>query len=363
MITLKVSNRTLLNRIIKLVVRNSKRIFSIYFYRNILKWRKLKGKFKGERIFLIGNGPSINKTPLFLLKNEYTICFNRFNLMYERLNWIPNFYMVMDSHVGLDMQDEINKLITNTDYNFFPDISPDLKSFRKFIGDKENVYYFHGEPVKFSNHLPWVKNGNTVVFPAFQILKYLGFSEIYFCGVDANYILHKNSKIIEEKILKGKTTQVIKSEADDDPNHFDPRYFGKGRVYHQPDEYVVNKLFENMDTTYHQTKNSLTKIINVGYDSKIEIFEKKDFIEVLNYPKDRIEQIFEELVATFNFKCLDEFLKSVNYCNDINEWNTNKDINALKTDYAVQVIKDKIFETIPIGPFEGYIYFIQRNRI
>ena len=54
-------------------------------------WSHLKNKYKNKRVFLIGNGPSLKKTPLHFLKNEYTIVFNRFNLFFERINWIPTF--------------------------------------------------------------------------------------------------------------------------------------------------------------------------------------------------------------------------------------------------------------------------------
>lgn len=340
-----------------------KTCLSPYFYTNYFKWRKLKGKYAGKRIFIIGNGPSLNKTPLYLLKNEYTICFNRFNLMLERINWCPNFYMVMDSAVAVDIKDEINEMIRQVDHGFFPDIATDSVNFRKFLDDLPNIYYLHAEPIKFSNYLPWVNNGNTVVFPAFQILKYLGFSEILFCGIDVNYVVDKTCNIVEQYRLKGKTIDVIESNEDDDTNHFDPRYFGKGRVYHQPDSYVVEQIFKNMDTVYKYTRNSSVKIVNVGYDSKVEVFEKKDFIEALDYSEEKIRQIFEALVITFNYKTLDHFLQSVNYCKDVNEWDENKDINALTTAEATKMIKSKIFDTIPIGPFEGKIFFINRKTV
>ena len=37
----------------------------------------------GKRVFLIGNGPSLNKTNLDLIKNEYSIAMNRISLIYE----------------------------------------------------------------------------------------------------------------------------------------------------------------------------------------------------------------------------------------------------------------------------------------
>src|ERR1700755_2894836 len=61
--------------------------------RSAENWKNLKGAYAGKRVFLVGNGPSLNKTPLHLLANEYTMCFNRFNIMFERLGWIPTFYM------------------------------------------------------------------------------------------------------------------------------------------------------------------------------------------------------------------------------------------------------------------------------
>ena len=40
------------------------------------KLRRLKDKYKGERCFILGNGPSLAKTDLSLLRNEYTFGLN-----------------------------------------------------------------------------------------------------------------------------------------------------------------------------------------------------------------------------------------------------------------------------------------------
>src|SRR5437868_3558591 len=60
------------------------------------RWEGLRGRFAGQRAFLIGNGPSLNRTPLHLLKGERTLCFNRFNLMFDRLGWRPTMYATVD---------------------------------------------------------------------------------------------------------------------------------------------------------------------------------------------------------------------------------------------------------------------------
>ena len=90
------------------------RFSSIYCYENIAKWRKAERSYGGKRCFLIANGPSLNMTPLYLLKDEYTIMFNRASLMIERLNYNPSFYMVTDSLVASNIREEIPYYIVTT---------------------------------------------------------------------------------------------------------------------------------------------------------------------------------------------------------------------------------------------------------
>ena len=85
------------------------------------QWKQLQNKFKGQRVFLIGNGPSLNKTSLYLLKDEYTICFNHFYLFEERLIWSPTFYCITDNLVLKDLLGQLASLIEK--YKFFIKIS------------------------------------------------------------------------------------------------------------------------------------------------------------------------------------------------------------------------------------------------
>ena len=125
----------LIRRIFRYLAYLTKR----FIYRNDLdykKWELLKNKYMGKRAFLIGNGPSLNKTPLHLLENEVTLCVNRFNLMFDRLNWCPDMYTIADDVVILDMIDELDEIKDNVKYLFLPDIhpsSPISVNYRKLI--------------------------------------------------------------------------------------------------------------------------------------------------------------------------------------------------------------------------------------
>ena len=86
---------------------------------NKKKWKQLQNKYLGQRVFLIGNGPSLNKTPLYLLRDEYTMCFNRFSLLVERINWSPTFFTTTDNLVLNDLVTELESIIpTTTIWNF-----------------------------------------------------------------------------------------------------------------------------------------------------------------------------------------------------------------------------------------------------
>ena len=113
---------------------------------NTKKWESYENKFKGKRVFLIGNGPSLNETPMHLLENEFTMCFNRFYLMQERLNWHPSFYMCTDPLVVPDIHEDINNYIKNIDYSFFQKIHKEYIS--ETAGNISWIVEFN--PFKFS---------------------------------------------------------------------------------------------------------------------------------------------------------------------------------------------------------------------
>ena len=330
-----------------------KRIFSIRFYLNLMKWKKLHNKYKGKRVFLIGNGPSLNQTPIYLLKNEYTITFNHFNLLLERLNWNPEFYMLVDATVAQDSRQEIEKMVELSNYSFFPDYHRIAHiDFSKFIPNNDKVHYMIPFPLNFSKHLPLVGSGGTVIVEGFQVLAHLGFSEIYILGVDMNYIIHTNTKVINNG---------IQSNADDDPNHFDNRYFGKGRKYHQPTQQVINNIFKGLLNVKIGLDRLNIKSLNIGYNSKVDYFEKNDFIGALGYNKHEIDTLFEDLIKTKGYSSLAKFLSETRYITDAYEWDNNIKLQSIETTKAQSIIKEKILTHLPLGPYNNNIYFINRD--
>ncbi len=340
-------------------IKSKQQLRRIDFSAEENKWFSLKDCYKGKRVFLIGNGPSLNKTPLYLLKDEYKMCFNRFHIMTERLNWTPDFFMTSDNLVLSDLITELDQIIPQSRLSFFPGIHFRGYNYIDQIEKFENAYWtvqMHGRG--FSERMPEIYPGGSVIYEGFQVLKYLGFSEVYLIGVDMNYQIHKTAKQLQKKGID------IISQDDDDPNHFDPRYFGKNRKYHQPEKFVIDNTIKDLDYLAKNFVNKDFQIINAGLDSKLRVFPKKELYSILNISKEEQRAIF--------FTMVEDMAKQQNETLPFKNWifiNT-EDGQSIKVDIsficeehlALSMIKQLIFTHIPLGPFDNNYYFIKRKE-
>jgi len=322
------------------------------------KWEELKGIYKGKRVFLIGNGPSLNRVPLYYLKNEYTMCFNHFYIMSERLNWDPYFYLATDDLVLDDIVSKLDFIKKKASYMFLPDIHFRGKTYFDKIGHLiNNIYWIkqkHGKG--FSVKMPDTYLGGSVIYEGMQILNYLGFKEIYMIGVDMNFHIHSTAKY-----TSGKQTDVI-SQMDDDPNHFDPRYFGKDKKYHQPKKYVIQAIMNSLEYISKEMHKYNLKIINAGYDSKVEYFPKVDFNTLFNFSGEHKLQLVNECIRkNTKYGSVDEFLLNCVKLESANEYNFNIGDFCIDLDDGVKVIKKAIFTHIPIGPYDNLYCFAKRD--
>lgn len=356
--TVRYGFATLVVKITKRLVATVRNVINSKVY-TINNWEKLKDKYKGKRVFLIGNGPSLNKIPMYLLKNEYTMCFNHFPIMIERIGFVPTFFSVADDVVLADSIPFVKEFIPKTTYSFFPAIHFRGTNFFKKIGHFPNVFWFRQLFKRgFSEDLPDIIPGGTVIYEGFQILNYLGFKEIYILGVDMNYKIHTSVKYIRNNSIN------IESMEDDDPNHFDPRYFGKNKKYHQPESYVIQNIINELNYLSSYINSIGLQIINVGVDSKVKCFKKKSFDEVLNLNEEQKLQIFNKLISEkTDCNNVDEYKNKYNRLDNFENisWESLSSFYTT-AENGISIINQAVFTHLPLGPYNQEYLFMKRSN-
>ncbi len=201
---------------------------------DVTQLNSLRNKYAGERIFIMGNGPSLNNTPLELLKDEYVFGLNRVGLLFERISWRPTFFTAFDIRVVPDNKEEFLNL--DIPYKFFS------ARYKTLFGRDKFHYWYHTKGFYDGFESCFNKNaiysgfggGGTIAIIATELAFLMGFREIYLIGTDVSYTIPPNV-IQSGKDEFGNGFKLnLESTEDNDPNHFDPRYFGKGKKWHNP---------------------------------------------------------------------------------------------------------------------------------
>ena len=221
---------------------------------------ELKDKYKGERCFIIGNGPSLRKTDVSKLKNEYTFGMNRIYLAFEEWGFQTSFLasvndlvieQCVDDFLALDMP----RFFSWRSHKFFPK-SPITDSqlpaflYTTYSGEK------FAEDVRYR-----VWEGATVTNVCLQLAYHMGFEQVILIGVDHNFT------------SKGDANKTVVSDGDD-PNHFDPRYFGKGFRWQLPDLDMSEIAYAMARINYEKDGR---EILDATIDGKLTIFDKADY--------------------------------------------------------------------------------------
>jgi len=215
-----------------------------------------RDKHAGQRCFIIGNGPSLNKTDLSLLKNEITFGSNRIYLMQERNGFLPTYYASVNPSVIRQFVDDIQALPIP---KFLAYRGAGLCKFDEYTSFIHDPY---DGTLGFSFDLPRrVYEGGTVTYCMLQLAYYMGFKEVILIGVD-----HRFS-------VSGQPNELVESKADD-LNHFDPRYFGRGVEWHLPDLETSELAYRLARYTYRK-RNRV--IIDATIDGALTIFPKVDY--------------------------------------------------------------------------------------
>ncbi len=259
--------------------------------------REYKNIHEGERVFIVGNGPSLNETPLEDLQNEFTIGINKIDLIYGETTWRPSYYVFYDFEVYKDQEFPLG-LLENVERN----IDTGAPSFisepgRPYLGKRKNIEYFKPDSenntekrkeainTRSVNEL-WstnitdrIFNFGSTISVAVQIATYMGFDEVYFVGTDLYKV----------------PTPYMLFESGSDPAE-----------YEFTSESLLSKFFEYIS----DSSSPIRSTVNIGLYKAWLIKNKINIDEVYNLMNNRDPNHFS-----------DEY--SPNYSRDL-RWKNNK---------------------------------------
>ena len=230
---------------------------------------EIKDKHKGERCFIIGNGPSLQIKDLQALwdKNEISFAFNKIFLAFEDTAFRPTYYIIEDPLVIKNTKNELKKL------GSFPKFFPYI--FRYNLKNVSNALFYYLDWDDFYPGLPefscnpfdlhW---GATVVYTALQLAIYMGCSPIYLIGIDF-YFKEPSSRDPEKEHI------MI---ADGEINHFHPNYRPTGEKWYMPRLEHQKKAF--LAAKYYSSNHEID-IINASRETRLDIFDRMDLDVIL----------------------------------------------------------------------------------
>ena len=232
--------------------------------------RKLKDSHKGERCFIIGNGPSLELKDLNALKDEFCFGMNRIYELFPKTSWRPQCYSIVDIYM---IQRNIKK-IQNMEV---PIVLADVTA-KKYITSDSNIHLINVcdpftiekytdkvvNKIKFSDKADiCLRQGYTVTYICIQLAVYMGFKEIYLIGMDHSFSrsIGSNGKVIVNKSIK---------------NHF----------YSGGDSVDVCQFTNGVEYAYAMARKECEKrgiiIKNATRGGYLEVFERINLDEIIN---------------------------------------------------------------------------------
>ncbi|MEW6285267.1 MAG: 6-hydroxymethylpterin diphosphokinase MptE-like protein [Chloroflexota bacterium] len=210
-------------------------------------------RHRGERCFIIGNGPSLKQTDLTKLKNEFTFGMNRIYLLFPELGFTTTYFVSINDLVIEQCAEEIAALPIPKFIAWHSN-----RHFQRMPDDMIFLYTTYTGPKFAYDMTRRIWEGATVTNVALQLAFYMGFQQVILIGVDHNFT------------SKGEANKTVVSSGDD-PNHFDPRYFGKGFRWQLPDLETSELAYRMARQAYESAGR---QVLDATVGGKLTVFPK-----------------------------------------------------------------------------------------
>jgi glycosyltransferase involved in cell wall biosynthesis len=234
---------------------------------------ELKDSRKGERAVIIGNGPSLNKTDLDLLKGVPTFGVNGIYYADQRLPEPLTYYVVEDTAVFRENTPDVLAYGRTAETFLLPTLyAPSCGPDDDPVFFRMNGGFYKAEDPNYcrprfsTNAAEVLYCGQSVTIINLQLAYWMGYSEIALIGMDFSYAVPAGTAI------KGN----LYTSAGDDPNHFDSRYFGAGKTWKDP---KLNRVLANYALAKAVYESDGRRIVNCTVGGALEAFDRVDLAD------------------------------------------------------------------------------------
>ena len=237
---------------------------------NSLRLERLKNTHKGERCFLIGNGPSLTGEDLNLLQNEYTFGTNMVYKIFDKTDWRPSFHCVSDtiyaSKLGLELSEMVKSPLFTTERTY--------RRMRKKPIDTTYVHTIQTERYKVRGNIQaYCMIKATVLSLAAEMAFHMGFKEIYLLGVDCTNPHDKGGHFTDN--------YTTKEVAETDINRIKTRMKAETLTTKQIGEHIIDRSMEVYALLNQYASKHGIQIYNATRGGNLEIFPRVQLEDVL----------------------------------------------------------------------------------
>ena len=227
----------------------------------------LKNKYQGYPMLVVGNGPSLNVTPLEEFVTIPSIGMNKIELLFDRSIWRPSMIVC------------VNNLVVKQNWKNWlkRDIPVHLSwKARHFIPSKQREkfsFFLSKRDILFSRNITkFLGSAVTVTFTALQYAYYMGADPVILVGVDHSF-----------SVTNGRKPNDIEKRKGEDINHFDPNYFAAGSYWGVPDLDASEAGFRLAKEAFEMDGR---KVYDATIGGKLDVFEKLDISDAINISKE-----------------------------------------------------------------------------
>lgn len=216
---------------------------------------ELKDSQRGQRAFILGNGPSLAKTDVGKLKGERTFGMNRVYLAFPEWGFETSYFVCVNDLVIEQTAADIAGLRM-----------PKFLSWRarRFVQPDDHTIFLNStyeRPTFAKDARGRLWEGATVTYVALQLAYHLGFETVILIGVDHSFI------------SKGKPNTTVVSEGED-RDHFDAGYFGRGFRWQLPDLDMSERAYAMARQAYQADGR---QVLDATIGGQLTVFPKVDY--------------------------------------------------------------------------------------